>query len=159
MTYEGRKKAYDQLIKFGIQAVIVIGGDGSFTGASIMSKEFDIPFIGIPGTIDNDLYGTDYTIGYDTALNTVVEAVDKIRDTATSHGRIFFVEVMGKEAGFVALRSGIACGAEGILIPEEKGQLDKLRKYLAERAQRKNQALSWWLKEKKMEEPLPLPKS
>ena len=103
MTYEGRKKAYDCLVSFGINAVIVIGGDGSFTGASIMSKEFDIPFIGIPGTIDNDLYGTDYTIGYDTAVNTVVEAVDKIRDTASSHGRIFFVEVMGKEAGYVAL--------------------------------------------------------
>jgi 6-phosphofructokinase 1 len=141
MTYEGRKKAYDHLMNFGIQAVIVIGGDGSFTGASIMSKEFDFPFIGIPGTIDNDLYGTDYTIGYDTALNTVVEAVDKIRDTASSHGRIFFVEVMGKEAGFVALRSGIACGAEGILIPEEKDQLDKLRLRLAERAKMKKSSI------------------
>jgi len=141
MTYEGRKKAHDQLVNYGIQAVIVIGGDGSFTGASTMSKEFDIPFIGIPGTIDNDLYGTDYTIGYDTALNTVVEAVDKIRDTASSHGRIFFVEVMGKEAGFVALRSGIACGAEGILIPEEKGQLDKLKRYLAERAELKKSSI------------------
>ena len=129
MTSEGRKKAYDQLNAFGINAVIVIGGDGSFTGASIMSREYDIPFIGIPGTIDNDLYGTDYTIGFDTALNTVVNAVDKIRDTASSHGRIFFVEVMGKEAGFIALQSGIACGAEGILIPEEKGQIEKLRKY------------------------------
>jgi 6-phosphofructokinase 1 len=140
-TYEGRKKAYDQLEKFGIQAVIVIGGDGSFTGASIMSKEFDIPFIGIPGTIDNDLYGTDYTIGYDTALNTVVEAVDKIRDTASSHGRIFFIEVMGKEAGFVALNSGIACGAEGILVPEEKENLTKLREYLAERAKMKKSSI------------------
>jgi 6-phosphofructokinase 1 len=141
MTPEGRKTAYDQLVKFGIQAVIVIGGDGSFTGASIISREYDIPIIGIPGTIDNDLFGTDYTIGYDTALNTVVEAVDKIRDTASSHGRIFFVEVMGKEAGFVALRSGIACGAEGILIPEEKGQLDRLRKYLAERARQKKSSI------------------
>jgi len=141
MTGEGRKTAYNQLLKFNIQAVIVIGGDGSFTGASIMSKEFDIPFVGIPGTIDNDLFGTDYTIGYDTALNTVVEAVDKIRDTAASHGRIFFVEVMGKEAGFVALRSGIACGAEGILVPEEKGQLDKLRKYLTERARQKKSSI------------------
>jgi 6-phosphofructokinase 1 len=140
-NFEGRKKAYDQLVKFGIQAVIVIGGDGSFTGASIMSREFDIPFIGIPGTIDNDLFGTDCTIGYDTALNTVVEAVDKIRDTASSHNRIFFVEVMGKEAGFVALRSGIACGAEGILVPEEKGQLDSLRKYLAERAKKKKSSI------------------
>lgn len=141
MLAEGRKKAHDQLVKFGIDAVIVIGGDGSFTGASIMSKEYNIPFIGIPGTIDNDLFGTDYTIGFDTALNTVVEAVDKIRDTASSHGRIFFVEVMGKEAGFVALRSGIACGAEGILIPEEKGQLDKLRNYLSARAKHKKSSV------------------
>jgi 6-phosphofructokinase 1 len=141
MTYEGRKKAYDQLMAFGINAVIVIGGDGSFTGAEIMSKEFNIQFIGIPGTIDNDLYGTDYTIGYDTAVNTVVEAVDKIRDTASSHGRIFFVEVMGKEAGFVALRSGIACGAEGILIPEEKGQLEKLKEYLAIRGKQKKSSI------------------
>lgn len=140
-TAEGRKKANDQLVKFGINAIIVIGGDGSFTGASIMSKEYDIPFIGIPGTIDNDLFGTDYTIGYDTAVNTVVEAVDKIRDTASSHGRIFFVEVMGKEAGFVALQSGIACGAEGILVPEEPGQLDKLRKYMAERARKKKSSI------------------
>jgi 6-phosphofructokinase 1 len=141
MTYEGRETAYQQLVKFGINAVVVIGGDGSFTGASIMSKEFDIPFIGIPGTIDNDLYGTDYTIGYDTAVNTVIEAVDKIRDTASSHNRIFFVEVMGKEAGFVALRSGIACGAEGILIPEEHGQFEKLRNYLAKRAKLKKSSI------------------
>jgi 6-phosphofructokinase 1 len=141
MTYEGRKKAYDCLVSFGINAVIVIGGDGSFTGASIMSKEFDIPFIGIPGTIDNDLYGTDYTIGYDTAVNTVVEAVDKIRDTASSHGRIFFVEVMGKEAGYVALRSGIACGAEGILVPEEKGQVEKLKVYLDTRGRLKKSSI------------------
>jgi len=141
MSYEGRKKAYDQLVKAGIQAVVVIGGDGSFTGASIMTKEFNIPFIGLPGTIDNDIFGTDYTIGYDTALNTVIEAVDKIRDTASSHNRIFFVEVMGKEAGFVALRSGVACGAEGILIPEVKGQLDSLRKYLAERARKKKSSI------------------
>jgi 6-phosphofructokinase 1 len=141
MTPEGRRKAYDQLCAFGIEAVIVIGGDGSFTGANMMSKEYDIPFIGIPGTIDNDLYGTDYTIGFDTALNTVVSAVDKIRDTATSHGRIFFVEVMGRDAGFVALQSGIACGAEGILIPEEKGQIEKLRNYLAERAKQKKSSI------------------
>lgn len=141
MTYEGRKKAYDSLVSFGINAVIVIGGDGSFTGASIMSKEFDIPFIGIPGTIDNDLYGTDYTIGYDTAVNTVVEAVDKIRDTASSHGRIFFVEVMGKEAGYVALRSGLACGAEGILVPEEKGQVEKLRVFLDTRGRLKKSSI------------------
>jgi 6-phosphofructokinase 1 len=141
MTYEGRKKAYDSLVSSGINAVIVIGGDGSFTGASIMSKEFNIPFIGIPGTIDNDLYGTDYTIGYDTAVNTVVEAVDKIRDTASSHGRIFFVEVMGKEAGYVALRSGIACGAEGILVPEEKGQVEKLKVYLDTRGRLKKSSI------------------
>jgi 6-phosphofructokinase 1 len=141
MSYEGRRKAYDSLVSFGINAVIVIGGDGSFTGASIMSKEFNIPFIGIPGTIDNDLYGTDYTIGYDTAVNTVVEAVDKIRDTASSHGRIFFVEVMGKEAGYVALQSGIACGAEGILVPEEKGQVEKLKVYLDTRGRLKKSSI------------------
>jgi 6-phosphofructokinase 1 len=136
---EGRRDAYEQLKRFNIDAVAVIGGDGSFTGANLMSGEFDIPFIGIPGTIDNDLYGTDYTIGYDTALNTVVEAVDKIRDTASSHNRIFFVEVMGREAGFVAINSGIACGAEIIMIPEEKNQIDKARRFLAERA-RKNKS-------------------
>ncbi|MDR2038289.1 MAG: 6-phosphofructokinase [Bacteroidales bacterium] len=136
---EGRLAAYEQLKKFDIDAVVVIGGDGSFTGANVMSNEFDITFIGIPGTIDNDLYGTDYTIGYDTALNTVVEAVDKIRDTASSHNRIFFVEVMGREAGFVAINSGIASGAEIIMIPEEKNQIDKARKFLAERA-RKNKS-------------------
>jgi len=137
--YEGRQEAYQQLKQFGIDAVVAIGGDGSFTGANTMSSEFDIPFIGIPGTIDNDLFGTDYTIGFDTALNTVVEAVDKIRDTASSHNRIFFVEVMGREAGFVAINSGIACGAEIIMIPEEKNQLEKARRFLAERA-RKNKS-------------------
>jgi 6-phosphofructokinase 1 len=136
---QGRQTAYEQLKKFGIDAVVVIGGDGSFTGATAMSNEYDIPFIGIPGTIDNDLYGTDYTIGYDTALNTVVEAVDKIRDTASSHNRIFFVEVMGHEAGFLAINSGIAAGAEIIMIPERKNQIDKARKFLAERA-RKNKS-------------------
>ncbi len=137
--YDGRKEAFEQLKRFDIDAVVVIGGDGSFTGANIMSTEFDIPFIGIPGTIDNDLFGTDYTIGFDTALNTVVEAVDKIRDTASSHNRIFFVEVMGREAGFVAINSGIACGAEIVMIPEEKNQIEKARKFLAERA-RKNKS-------------------
>ena len=137
--YEGRREAYEQLKRFEIDAVVVIGGDGSFTGANLISSEFDIPFIGIPGTIDNDLYGTDYTIGFDTALNTVVEAVDKIRDTAGSHNRIFFVEVMGREAGFVAINSGIACGAEIVMVPEEKNQIDKARKFLAERA-RKNKS-------------------
>ncbi len=141
MKPEGREKAYAQIKKHDINGIIIIGGDGSFTGATIMSKEYDIPFIGIPGTIDNDLYGTDYTIGYDTALNTVVSAVDKIRDTASSHNRLFFVEVMGKEAGFVALRSGIACGAEGILIPEVKGQYKKLIEYLAIRSKQKKSSI------------------
>lgn len=141
LEYEGRKKAYDQLMKFGIQGVIAIGGDGTFTGATVMSKEFEIPFIGIPGTIDNDLFGTDYTIGYDTALNTVVEAVDKLRDTASSHGRIFFVEVMGREAGFLAIRSGIACGAEAIMIPEKKGQYEALREHMAKRVEKRKSSI------------------
>ena len=118
-TEEGMHQAYEQLKAFDIDAVVAIGGDGTFTGASIFSKKYDIPFIGIPGTIDNDLYGTDFTIGYDTASNTVVEAIDKIRDTAASHNRLFFIEVMGRDAGFIALNSGIAGGAEAILLPEE----------------------------------------
>ena len=130
--YEGRKKAYENLKKFNIDALIVIGGDGSFKGAKEFSQEFDFPIVGIPGTIDNDLYGTDYTIGYDTALNVVVDAVDKIRDTAESHDRLFFVEVMGKDAGFIALRSGIASGAEAILIPEYRTNMRELKKFLAE---------------------------
>ncbi|HBB90296.1 MAG: 6-phosphofructokinase [Bacteroidetes bacterium GWF2_49_14] len=129
-TPEGRQKAYGNLIGAGINACIVIGGDGSFQGAGIFSKEYDIPFIGIPGTIDNDLFGTDYTIGYDTALNTVVEAVDRIRDTASAHDRMFFIEVMGRGAGFIALHSGIATGAEAILIPEVDGQEESLHEYL-----------------------------
>jgi 6-phosphofructokinase 1 len=131
---EGRQLAHRRIVAAGIDGVVVIGGDGSFTAASIMGAEFRIPFIGIPGTIDNDLFGTDYTIGFDTALNTVVEAVDKLRDTASSHNRIFFVEVMGREAGFVAINSGIACGAEVIMIPEQKNQMDKARRFLTERA-------------------------
>jgi len=126
MTKEGREKAYQVIKQYGIDAVIIIGGDGSFMGGMMLSKEFDIPVIGIPGTIDNDIYGTSHTIGYDTALNTVIEAVDKIRDTATSHKRIFFVEVMGRDAGFIALNSGIGAGAEEILIPEENIGLPKL---------------------------------
>ncbi len=133
-TPEGRKQAYENLKKFDIDGIVVIGGDGSFTGASILSQEFSIPVIGIPGTIDNDLFGTDYTIGYDTCLNTVVEAVDKIRDTASSHNRIFFVEVMGRDAGFVALESGLASGAEVIMIPEVKNQMSELRDFLSKRA-------------------------
>ena len=137
MTKEGRQKAFENLKEANVDGVIAIGGDGTFTGASIFNKEHKIPFIGIPGTIDNDLYGTDYTIGYDTAINTVVEVVDKIRDTASSHNRLFFIEVMGKDAGFIALRSGIATGAEAILIPETTTYIDELIAKL-ERGRRKN---------------------
>lgn len=119
-TAEGRKQAYEQLLSHNIDAVVAIGGDGTFSGALQFNKEHDIPFIGIPGTIDCDLYGTDYTLGFDTAVNTVVDAIDRIRDTADSHDRLFFVEVMGRDAGFIALYSGIAGGAEAILIPETK---------------------------------------
>ncbi|MEZ5072823.1 MAG: 6-phosphofructokinase [Bacteroidales bacterium] len=130
-TAEGRAAAYKNLKEAGVDAVVVIGGDGSLTGARVFCDEyFDIPFVGIPGTIDNDIYGTDYTIGYDTALNTVVDAVDKIRDTAGSHNRLFFIEVMGRDAGFIALESGIASGAEAIIIPEVHGQVDNLRDFL-----------------------------
>ena len=125
-TVEGRKKAYEQLKKHNIDALIVIGGDGSFTGAKIFAEEFNFPVIGIPGTIDNDIFGTDFTIGFDTASNTATEAIDKIRDTASSHNRLFFIEVMGRNAGFLALYSGIAGGAEEILIPEENIGIDKL---------------------------------
>ncbi|MCA1757552.1 MAG: 6-phosphofructokinase [Bacteroidales bacterium] len=125
-TNEGREKAYRNLKEVNLDGVVVIGGDGTFTGARIFNEEYDIPFVGIPGTIDNDIYGTDYTIGYDTALNTVVEAVDKIRDTASAHNRMFFVEVMGAEAGFIAIRSGIATGAEAIIIPETRDEVKKL---------------------------------
>jgi len=129
-TTEGRQIAYNNLKEIGVNGVVVIGGDGTFTGARIFNEEFDIPLVGIPGTIDNDLYGTDYTIGYDTALNTVVEAVDKIRDTASAHNRMFFIEVMGAEAGFIALRSGIATGAEAIIIPEVSNEVEKLNQLL-----------------------------
>lgn len=117
-TSEGRKKAFAQLQKFDIQGLVAIGGDGTFTGAATFIDEFDIPVMGLPGTIDNDLQGTDFTIGYDTAINTVVHAVDKIRDTAESHDRLFIIEVMGRDSGLIALRSGIGTGAESILIPE-----------------------------------------
>mgnify|MGYP001026939464 CR=1 FL=1 len=126
MTKEGRQKAFNNLQARRIDALVVIGGDGTFTGASVFSSEFDIPVIGIPGTIDNDINGTDYTIGYDTALNTVVEAIDKIRDTASSHDRLFLVEVMGRDAGDIALNSGIGAGAEEILIPEENLGIERL---------------------------------
>lgn len=134
-TKEGRQKAYENIQKLGIDALVVIGGDGTFTGAAKFIEEFDIPIIGLPGTIDNDLAGTDFTIGYDTAINTVVDAVDKIRDTAESHDRLFVIEVMGRDSGLIAIRSGISTGAEAVLIPEQDvdynaimKRLDKTRK-------------------------------
>lgn len=125
-TEEGRKKAFEQCKENGIDALVCIGGDGTFTGAKIFNEEYGIQTIGVPGTIDNDIFGTDTTIGYDTALNTAMDAIDKIRDTATSHNRIFFVEVMGRDAGFIALNSGIATGAVDILIPEQKDSMEEL---------------------------------
>ena len=125
-TIEGRKKAYDNLKKNNIDGLIIIGGDGSFTGGLIFEKEFNIPVIGIPATIDNDIFGTSHTIGYDSALNTVVNVIDKIRDTASSHNRLFFIEVMGKDAGHIALNTGVGAGAEEILIPEENLGLERL---------------------------------
>ena len=125
-TPEGRQLAYETLKKEGIDALVVIGGDGSLTGARIFATEFNFPIVGLPGTIDNDLYGTDKTIGYDTALNTIMECVDKIRDTATSHERLFFIEVMGRDAGFLALNGAIATGAEAAIIPEISTEVDQL---------------------------------
>lgn len=125
-TKEGRQIAYDQLMAAGIDAFVVIGGDGSFTGALNFNKDFNFPVIGIPGTIDNDIFGTTYTLGFDTALNTVVECIDKIRDTASSHNRLFFVEVMGRDVGHIALNAGVGAGAEEILIPEENLGLERL---------------------------------
>lgn len=125
-TKEGRAKAYENLKENNVDALALIGGDGTFTGGMIFSEEYEIPVVGIPGTIDNDIIGTQFTIGYDTALNTVVEAIDKIRDTASSHNRLFFIEVMGRDAGFIALNSGVGAGAEEILIPEENLGLDTL---------------------------------
>jgi 6-phosphofructokinase 1 len=126
LTPEGRQKAADNLKKADVDAMILIGGDGTFRGGKIFSEEHNIPVIGVPGTIDNDIFGTHYTIGYDTALNTVVDAIDKIRDTGSSHNRLFFVEVMGRDAGFIALNSGVGAGAEEILIPEENLGLERL---------------------------------
>ena len=126
----GREQAYKNLVKHGIEGIVAIGGDGTFRGARVFSDKYKIPFVGIPGTIDNDLYGTDFCIGYDTAINTVVEAVDKIRDTAASHDRLFFIEVMGRDAGLIALRSGIAVGAEAILIPETKTDIENIVRIL-----------------------------
>lgn len=129
-TPEGRKQAYDNMKAHGIDALIVIGGDGSLTGARIFAEEFDVTCIGLPGTIDNDLFGTDTTIGYDTALNTIMECVDKIRDTATSHERLFFIEVMGRDAGFLALNGAIASGAEAAIIPEFETEFDQLEEFI-----------------------------
>lgn len=129
-TPEGRKKAYEQLQKFGIEGLVAIGGDGTFSGAAVFGKEFPVHIVGVPGTIDNDLFGSDFTLGYDTAVNTAMSCIDNIKDTANSHNRLFFVEVMGRDAGFIALRSGIASGAEAVLIPEEKTNIDDLIKIL-----------------------------
>ena len=129
-TPEGRQIAHETMVREGIEALIVIGGDGSLNGARLLAQEFDVPCIGLPGTIDNDLYGTDTTIGYDTALNTILDAVDKIRDTATSHERLFFVEVMGRDAGFLALNGAIAAGAEAAIIPEFNTEVDQLEEFI-----------------------------
>ncbi len=131
LTIEGRKKAYENLVKNNIEGIVCLGGNGTFTGAKIFYEEFGIPSIGAPCTIDNDLYGTDFTIGFDTAINTAVDAIDKIRDTAESHDRVFFIEVMGRQAGFIALASGTAGGAEVILVPEAKDDWQKLIKYFS----------------------------
>jgi 6-phosphofructokinase 1 len=134
---EGRKMAYESLVAFDIDAVIAIGGNGTFTGAKIFCEEFNMPFIGIPGTIDNDLYGTDLTIGFDTAVNTAIEAVDRIRDTADSHQRLFFIEVMGRHAGYIALHAGIGSGAESILMPEKEIPIEQIVNHLRKTAKRK----------------------
>jgi 6-phosphofructokinase 1 len=126
MTKEGRQKAFDNMKKHGVNALITIGGNGTFTGAHVFFEEFGIPVMGVPGSIDNDLFGTDHCIGFDTATNTVVDAVDKIRDTATSHNRLFFVEVMGRNSGFIALKAGIATGAIAIVLPEDEMSIDDL---------------------------------
>ncbi len=126
MTKEGRQRAFDNMKKHGVNALITIGGNGTFTGAHVFFEEFGIPVMGVPGSIDNDLYGTDHCIGFDTATNTVVDAVDKIRDTATSHNRLFFVEVMGRNSGFIALKAGIATGAIAIVLPEDEMSIDDL---------------------------------
>jgi 6-phosphofructokinase 1 len=136
-TPEGRQTAYQNLKKRGIDGIVVIGGDGSFKGAQKFSNEFDIPCIGLPGTIDKDIAGSDFTIGFDTAVNTAVEAIDKIRDTADAHDRLFVVEVMGRDAGYIALHSGIATGAENILIPESKTDMEALVASLTEKEKRK----------------------
>ena len=135
---EGRRKAYENLKKRDINGLIILGGDGSFRGAQIFSNEYDIPCIGLPGTIDKDIAGTDFTIGFDTAVNTAVQAIDKIRDTADAHDRLFVIEVMGRDAGYIALHSGIATGAENILIPERKTDMTDILASLEEKEKRKN---------------------
>jgi 6-phosphofructokinase 1 len=129
-TPEGRQKAYENLKNLGIEGLIAIGGDGTFTGAKVFYEEYGIPTVGCPGTIDNDIYGTDYTIGFDTAVNTALEAIDKIRDTAAAHDRIFFIEVMGRDAGFIAVESGIGGGAEFVMVPETNTSVDQVVKSL-----------------------------
>jgi 6-phosphofructokinase 1 len=137
LTPEGRKKAYNNLKKHGINGLVIIGGDGSFKGAQVFSNEHDIPCIGLPGTIDKDIAGTDFTIGFDTAVNTAVQAIDKIRDTADAHDRLFVIEVMGRDAGYIALYSGISTGAENILIPERKTDVEEMIASLEEKEKRK----------------------
>ncbi len=132
MTPEGRQKAFNNIQKHGIEGLVCIGGNGTYTGAGIFYEEFGIPSIGAPGTIDNDLYGTDYTIGFDTAVNTALDAIDKIRDTADAHNRIFFIEVMGRDSGFIALNAGIAGGSEGILLPEVMNDYEALKSHFAD---------------------------
>ena len=137
MTPEGRKAAYESLIAYDIDGLVAIGGDGTYTGAMVFGNEHDIPIIGLPGTIDNDIFGTDYTIGFDTAVNTAIEAVDRIRDTADSHNRLFFIEVMGRHSGFIALYTGIASGAGNIFLPETETTVDKLIDLLRKSIKRK----------------------
>lgn len=137
LTVEGRKKAFENLTNLNIEGLICIGGNGSYTGAEVFLNEYGMPSIGVPGTIDNDLYGTDFTIGFDTAANTAVEAIDRIRDTADSHNRVFFIEVMGRDSGFLALYAGIAGGAEGILVPEVLNDINDLEKHFLSDERRK----------------------
>jgi 6-phosphofructokinase 1 len=140
-TAEGRKKAYNNLKKHGIEGIVAIGGDGTFTGAKFFMEEYpDIAIVGTPGTIDNDLFGTDFTIGYDTAINTAMQAIDSIKDTADAHDRLFFVEVMGRDAGFIAMRAGIAAGAKAILVPESKTNIDELVQLLLDNAKKRKLA-------------------
>jgi 6-phosphofructokinase 1 len=141
MTKEGRKKAFDNLKKYKIDAIVAIGGDGTFTGAKVFTSEYDMPILGLPGTIDNDLNGTDYTIGYDTAVNTAAIAIDKIRDTASSHNRLFFIEVMGRHSGQIAIHSAIAAGAEAVMIPEVDMSIDQLVAILEKGANKKSSSL------------------